>query len=52
MKKVALLLAATLGLAACADETFDVVITVDPIYAKDGTVVDYRPTVIAPAEGG
>ncbi|QFS84102.1 hypothetical protein FIU97_15215 [Roseivivax sp. THAF40] len=50
MKKVALLLAATLGLSACAEEVFTVEITVDPILAKDGTVVDYRPTVMAPVE--
>lgn len=50
MKKVALLLAATLGLSACAEEVYTVDITVDPIFAKDGTVVDYRPTVMSPAE--
>ncbi|MHA6325160.1 hypothetical protein [Roseivivax sp. CAU 1753] len=51
MKTVALLIASTLMLGACSsgDDTFTVLIQVDPIYAKDGTIIDPRATVMAPA---
>ena len=50
MKKIAFLLASAFALSACAEETYFVDITVDPVFGKGGAVVAYEPILIAPVQ--